>query len=159
MAKVILICGKICCGKTTYSETVREKENAVILSVDEIMLSIFGQHAGEKHDEYANNTQKYLFDKSIEFVNAGVNVILDWGFWTKANREKARDFYKTRGIETQMHYIDICDAVWKQRLDYRNQKVEQGLADAYFVDENLAKKFASIFEAPDEEEIDVWVNV
>lgn len=158
MAKVILICGKICCGKTTYSEQIREKENAVILSVDEIMLSIFGQHAGEKHDEYANNTQRYLFDKSVEFVNAGVNVILDWGFWTKTNRDKAREFYKARGIDTEMHYIDICDETWEQRLAYRNAKVEAGQTDAYFVDENLANKFAAIFETPDKEEIDVWSN-
>lgn len=156
MAKVILICGKICCGKTTYSEQIREKENAVILSVDEIMLSIFGQHAGEKHDEYANNTQKYLFNKSIEFVNAGVNVILDWGFWTKVNRNKAKEFYKAHGINTEMHYIDICDETWKQRLAYRNAKVETGETDAYFVDENLANKFAAIFETPDKDEIDVW---
>jgi len=159
MAKVILICGKICCGKTTYSERIREKENAVILSVDEIMLSIFGQHAGDKHDEYANNTQKYLFDKSIEFVNAGVNVILDWGFWTKINRKKAREFYKAQGIEVEFHYIDICDEIWKQRLDYRNKQVELGQTSAYFVDENLANKFASIFEVPDKDEIDVWYNV
>lgn len=156
MAKVILICGKICCGKTTYSEQIRKEENAVILSVDEIMLSIFGQHAGEKHDEYANNTQKYLFDKSIEFVNAGVNVILDWGFWTKVNRNKAKEFYSAQGIATEMHYIDICDETWKQRLAYRNAKVEAGETEAYFVDENLANKFAAIFETPNEDEIDVW---
>ena len=120
------------------------------------MLSIFGQHAGDKHDEYANNTQKYLFDKSEEFVNAGVNVILDWGFWTKTNRDKAKSFYKSRGIDTEMHYIDICDETWKQRLAYRNAKVEAGETDAYFVDENLANKFAAIFETPDKDEIDVW---
>lgn len=159
MAKVILICGKICCGKTTYSEQIRKEENAIILSVDEIMLSIFGQHAGEKHDEYANNTQKYLFDKSIEFVNAGVNVILDWGFWTKENRDKAKEFYKSRGIDMEMHYIDICDETWKQRLAYRNAKVEAGQTAAYFVDENLANKFAAIFETPEKEEIDVWSKV
>lgn len=156
MAKVILICGKICCGKTTYSEQLRQRENAVILSVDEIMLSIFGQYAGEKHDEYANNTQKYLFDKSIEFVDAGVNVILDWGFWTKVNRDKAKEFYKNRGIDIEMHYIDICDETWKQRLAFRNAKVEAGETEAYFVDENLANKFAAIFEIPDKSEIDVW---
>ena len=40
MAKVLLICGKICCGKSTYAKKLKEENNAVILSVDEIMLSI-----------------------------------------------------------------------------------------------------------------------
>lgn len=29
MSKVILICGKICCGKTTYAEKLRTENNAV----------------------------------------------------------------------------------------------------------------------------------
>lgn len=51
MAKVFLICGKICSGKSTYAEQLRVKnKTAILLSVDEIMLSIFGQYIGERHD-------------------------------------------------------------------------------------------------------------
>lgn len=35
MAKVYLICGKICSGKSYYSKQLKEKINAVILSPDE----------------------------------------------------------------------------------------------------------------------------
>lgn len=158
MAKVIMICGKICCGKSTYAEEIRLENNAVVLSVDEIMLAVFGQHAGDKHDEYANNTQKYLFSKSVEFVEAGINVILDWGFWRKADRKFAREFYEARNIECGFHYIDISDEVWKQRLDKRNSSVLAGETSVYFVDDNLAQKFGVIFEMPSKEEIDVWVK-
>jgi len=48
MAKVIMTCGKICSGKSTYAKQICIENHAVILSVDEIMLSIFGQHSGEK---------------------------------------------------------------------------------------------------------------
>ena len=64
MAKAILICGPICAGKTTYANKLKAGSNAVILSVDEIMLTIFGQHCGEMHDEYAARTQKYLDKKA-----------------------------------------------------------------------------------------------
>ena len=40
----------------------------------------------------------------------------------------------------------------------RNALVEAGRTDAYYADENLAQKFASIFEAPDEGERDLVVN-
>lgn len=36
MAKIFLICGKICSGKSTYAERIRMKNHAVLLSVDEI---------------------------------------------------------------------------------------------------------------------------
>lgn len=159
MAKVILICGKICSGKSTYAEQIRIKNNAVVLSVDEIMLALFEQQVGDKHDEYTKRIQKFLFDKSVEIVEIGTNVILDWGFWAKADREAAKEFYRARNIECEMHYIDISDEVWKQRLDNRNSAVLAGETNAYFVDNNLAKKFDSIFEMPGKEEIDVWIRV
>ena len=83
MAKVFLICGKICSGKSTYSEKLRKEHKAVLLSIDEITLSLFGQHCGDKHDDYVERTEKYLFEKSLEILEIGVNVVLDWGFWTK----------------------------------------------------------------------------
>lgn len=97
-ARVILICGKICSGKSTYAELLRDKNNAVILSIDEIMLGVFGQYAGERHSEYVINIQKYLFRKSLEIIQAGANVILDCGFWTKEHRSYAKDFYRQHRI-------------------------------------------------------------
>lgn len=80
MAKAFLISGKICCGKSTYAERLRIENNAVLLSVDEIMLAVFGPYTGDKHDEYTEKIQKYLFEKSVEIINSRINVILDWGF-------------------------------------------------------------------------------
>lgn len=158
MAKVFLICGRICSGKSTYAQQIRKKYNAVLLSVDEIMLSIFGQHVGEKHDEYCENLQQYLYDKSLELIEAGINVILDWGFWQKDEREYAKKFYRDRSIECELHNIDVPDSVWKERIRERNGAVSNGRAEAYYVDENLAAKFGAMFEPPVNEEIDVFVS-
>lgn len=158
MANVILICGKICSGKSTYAERLRTENNAAVLSVDEIMLGIFGQYVGEKHDEYCENLQKYLFNKSLELIEVGVNVILDWGFWQKDEREFAKEFYKSRNIDCEFHYIDVSDEVWKQRIEKRNSSISDVDLNAYFVDDNLARKFGAIFECPGEDEIDVRVK-
>lgn len=155
MAKVYLICGKICCGKTTYAQKLCNENNAVLLSVDEITLALFGQNCGDKHDEYVERTEKYLLNKSLELIENKINVVLDWGFWTKAEREFAKGFYKSRNIECELYYIDISDEVWKLRLHKRNSAVLANETSAYYVDDNLAEKFASIFELPSEDEIDV----
>ncbi|MCI8388148.1 MAG: ATP-binding protein [Clostridiales bacterium] len=158
MARVIMLCGRICSGKSTYSQQIRIKNKAVVLSVDEITLALFGQYTGENHDTYVERAEKYLFNKSLELIEIGVNVILDWGFWTKAEREAAREFYKCQNVECEFHYIDISDEVWKYRLKKRNNDVAFGKTDAYYVDEKLAEKFGAIFELPDKNEIDVWVK-
>lgn len=155
MAKVILICGKICSGKSTYAEQLRVQNNAVLLSTDEITLALFGQHCGDKHDDYVERTQNYLFNKSLELIAVGINVILDWGFWLKEERDYAREFYNSRNIEYEFHYIDISDETWKARLKKRNNAIIDGETNAYYIDDNLAEKFAAIFEVPNEDEIDV----
>ncbi len=155
MAKVILICGKICSGKSTYAEQLRIQNNAVLLSTDEITLALFDQHCSDKHDDYVERTQNYLFNKSLELIEVGINVILDWGFWMKEERDYAREFYKSRNIACEFHYIDISDETWKARLKKRNSAILDGETSAYYIDDNLAEKFASIFEVPCEDEIDV----
>ena len=145
MAKVILICGKICSGKSTYAEQLRIQNNAVVLSTDEITLALFGQHCGDKYDDYVERTQNYLFNKSLELIEVGINVILDWGFWMKEERDYAREFYNSRNI----------DETWKSRLKKRNSEVIAETTSAYYIDDNLAEKFAAIFEVPSEDEIDV----
>ena len=155
MAKVILICGKICSGKSTYAEQLRVQNNAVLLSTDEITLALFGQHCGDKHDDYVERTQNYLFNKSLELLEVGINVILDWGFWLKEERDFAREFYKSRNIECEFHYINISDETWHARLKKRNNAILAEETTAYYIDDNLAEKFGAMFEEPNEDEIDV----
>ncbi len=160
MAKVVLMCGKICSGKSTYAEKLRTELGAAVLSVDEITLALFGQNVGEKHDEYVEKLENYLLLKSIELIDAGVSVILDWGLWTKGERSQIKDFYRSRGIECELHYIDVCDETWHERLRRRNNAVMSGCAGtygAYYVDEGLAAKFDRIFEPPSDDEIDVKI--
>lgn len=156
MAKVFLICGKIASGKSVYSERLCRQENAVLLSVDELVLSIMDSDLGEKHDEITGRVQAYLFDKSLEIVNAGANVLLDWGFWTEERRSAARSFYESRGVACEFHYIDTPDEVWRRNIAIRNQKVASGETSAYFVDEGLMKKLEAAFQTPSRDEIDVW---
>lgn len=155
MAKVVLVGGRICSGKTTYARQLR---GAVLLSVDEVMLALFGQQVGEKHDEYARRTQDFLRDKSVELVEAGVDVVLDWGFWTKDSRQSMKRFYRERSVACEFHFIDPDVETWKKQIAQRNHRILEGGDDAYFIDENLLRKFESIFEAPEVAEVDVWVR-
>lgn len=158
MAKAILVCGKICSGKSRYAQRLREKGRAVVLSCDEITLALFEGDLGESHDKIVKRTKNYLYQKSLEIIDVGSDVILDWGFWTKYERDFASDFYRSRGISCELHYIDISDDVWKINLHERNSAVANGEIKAYFADEGLIKKFNEIFEPPERSEINIWYN-
>ena len=158
MADVILICGKICSGKTTYAKKLCRERGAVLLSVDEIMLAMFGQHCGDLHDTYAERTRNYLLDKAVELYRSGIGSVLDWGFWTKEGRDSAATFFRERGIPCQFHLIDIPEDTWHKRLEKRNRDVLSGKVSAYYVDETLAAKFESRFTMPSEDEIAVRIT-
>ena len=156
MAKVILICGKICSGKSTYAEQLRIQNNAVLLSTDEITLALFGQHCGDKHDDYVERTQNYLFNKSLELIEVGINVILDWGFWSREGRRRLTDFYDSLNIPCEWHYIDVDDQTWYKNILERNSRVlNDNSGSDYYLDEGLLCKCLSLWEAPTEDEIDV----
>lgn len=158
MPKAILICGKICSGKSFYTETLRKKLGAAVLSCDEITLSVFDGNLGDKHDEICNRIHEYLFGKSVELLEIGVNIILEWGFWSRADRDFARQFYESCGYECEFHYIDISDDDWQRNIDKRNKEVAEGKTKAYYLDEGLLEKLERLFEAPDESEIDVVIK-
>lgn len=157
MAKVLLIVGKLCAGKTTYARALGKSLPAAVLSVDEITL-LLGPYLGDRHDEIAGRVQRYLLDKSLELAASGISVILDWGFWTKAARESTREFYAARGISCEFHYLALDDETWAARVEKRNRAVAAGETEAYPMDENLLAKFRARFEPPDRKEIDVWVE-
>lgn len=160
MAKIIAICGKICSGKTFYANQIKEKENAVILSCDELTKELFDNDLGEKHDETAQRIWRYFKKKSVELVNAGCSVILDWGFWSKESRKSLKEFYCSQNIVCEWHYIDVDDNTWHKNIEERNSKVLNGEGGSdYYLDEGLLEKFLFEWEAPSSQEIDVRLTL
>ena len=126
--------------------------------MDEITLALFPESAGEMLDTYVERAEELLYCKALEIVGTGTNVVLDWGFWTRAEREYARRFFGENGIHCELHYLKVSDELWRERIAKRNCLIAEGKISAYYVDNGLAEKFAGIFEEPDENEIDLIIN-
>lgn len=159
MAKVIAICGKICSGKSYYANQMKDKENAVILSTDEVTYELIDNVQGEFYNVFAQRVNKYLMKKAVQIVNAGCNVILDWGFWTREDRKATTEYFNQFGIDVEWHYVDIEPSRWQQLIDERNVKIQNGNGGSdFYVDEDLMEKLLSKFEEPKRDEIDVWIE-
>ncbi len=158
MAEVYLICGMICSGKSRYAQKLRAERDALILSTDEITLSLPQDAIRDCFDRVSDGVNTYLMNKSLEVLAAGVDVILDWGFWTKEKRDEIREFYRSRGVKFRFCYIDVNSETLALNVSDRNRKVEAGETAAFYVDEGLAKKCSDLFEVPSPEEIDVRID-
>lgn len=158
MAEVIMTCGLICTGKTTYAEKLRLEKKAALLSVDEITLALFRDDIGDMHDVYVERAEKYLFDKALELAEVGINVVFDVGLWTKRERDEAREFFRQNHVKCEIHYITVPREEWLRRIEKRNAAVRAGECSAYYVDEGLAQKCLDLFEAPAQDEIDAVID-
>ena len=153
MGTVYLICGKICSGKSWYARQLRKRLNAVIFSTDEATWDLIDNEQGEFYNVFAARVNRYLRKKAAETAAAGADVILDWGFWQKAERAKTAAYFARKAIPTAWHYLDIGQAQWQERIARRN--AVPGPSD-YYVDEGLLQKCVRLFEAPDAEEARTW---
>ena len=158
MAKVFLICGKICSGKTRYARSLAERERAVILSCDELDEALFHHALGDKHDRVMADVHRYLHRKAIEIARAGTSVVLDWGFWMARERAQVSEMYRQAGVPFEWHAVRVSDADWALNIAERNARVLAGECGDYFVDDGLLEKLGRLFEAPQDEEMDVIVD-
>lgn len=160
MAKVILVCGKICSGKSYYSKQLKETLNAVVFTPDEATYELIDNVQGEFYNVFTEKLNKYLTIKVGEIAKAGANVIFERGLWTRAARKEMKDYYKSVGVDCELHYVCIDDATWKKNIEERNKRVSgsNGGPD-FYLDEGLMKKLESRWEEPTEDEYDVIYKV
>lgn len=158
MGNVILICGRICSGKSYYARQLAEERGAVILSVDEEMLKINPTGLfGDKHEEVAEQVKKSLLAQCVELAHSGTSVILDWGYWKREDRRQAEAFCKQNSLSFEWYYVDVSDAQWRRNIDKRNKAVLGGEEKgSFFVDEELLQKLQRNFETPLPEEMTGW---
>lgn len=153
--KVILLCGKICAGKSTYVRSLTEKMNAEVYSPDEIILRDYPQQLGDKHAQIVDTVMNGIYENSARDLKSGKNVIIDAGLWTKEERRVIREFYTDIGAQCEIHYVRVSDKQWEKNIEKRNRAVLDGTVTAYFIDENMKKILGERFEQPDESEYDV----
>ncbi|MCH5353579.1 MAG: ATP-binding protein [Acutalibacter sp.] len=152
-AKVILICGLLCSGKSTYAAELSKQEKAPVLSCDALMLAMFDERLGDDHERVSAKAQTYLFDLAVQHAKLGIPVILDWGFWTKQSRGSANRFFAEHNIPVEWHFVEVTDEMWRHNIEKRNAARTPG---TYYVDEGLMQKCLSRFEQPEPGEMDIW---
>ena len=162
MGKVILICGRIGAGKTTYAAELIRQTNAVNISQDELMLALFGpglyERDPQKYGEYCMVVEDYVKRKAGEAAKAGAVVICENGFWSRAERDELKKFYAGMGVSCELHYIDTPQGRRIENINKRNGEIKRGKQHFFLTSEVDINHF---FEAPDDDEIDfkvTWEN-
>lgn len=158
MGAVILICGKICSGKSLYADSIKNTYNSVVLSCDEIMYTLTEKYSYTNDEDLTTRVKEYLLCKAEQIALAGAGVILDFGFETKSERDTVKKSFADKGIEVKIHYIEVSDEAWMNNIAKRNLDTTSDPSCGCIIDEKTRTKHGDIFEAPTREEVTVWLQ-
>lgn len=120
MQKYIALCGKDNIPPICYTYPQNEVNDIVILSVDELMQDIFNNRFDENNVDITIKVRNHIVKKSIEIINAGCAVLLDFGFCSVKCRERLKYFYQEQDINCQWYYMEFEDSGWHIHIDETN---------------------------------------
>lgn len=154
MAIAHLISGLPCSGKTTYAVGLKADANCVLFSLDRWLITAFGRYsiASVGHEEHTRRVlacRELIWDAASEILRRSVDVILDDGFFLRANRMQYVKMAGAVGAGVKIHFIDTPIGTIRPRLDDRNAHLPRF---NFHIDPETLIGFAGLFEVPTEHE-------
>ena len=152
MATLHLMVGLPCSGKTTLAQTLEHDLLALRLTVDEWHIPLFGQDAEEpEHDARHSLIEALLWNIASRALKLGTNVILDYGFWAREEREDYRLRAKQLEASSEVHYLDVPEDELLRRLEKRNARPSQ---ESFLISEEAMKPWIAFFQKPTLDELE-----
>jgi predicted kinase len=148
MATVHLVCGFLGSGKTTFAKALTTREAAIRFSVDEWYLRLFAEGPTYELDREAMaRLLAVLNELWPQIAQAGTNVVLDFGFWSRSLRDDVRERARLVGAAVRLHWLRCPDDLAIARCLDRN-----GQPDTFLISEQGFHELKRYFEPPAQDE-------
>ncbi|MBI2510586.1 MAG: ATP-binding protein [Opitutae bacterium] len=149
-ATVHLLCGLPGSGKTTWARRLAAECSAVVLNHDERMIARHGPNPPESEfTRFAAAVTEELWREAAGEIAHGRDVILDWGFWTRAERDDARRRGGEIGAACVFYRMRCADDVARRRT---LERTAAGTRTAFEINGAAWDLFRAKFEEPTADE-------
>lgn len=141
--RLYLVCGLPGAGKTTRSRQVVESTRALHLCVDEWVV---GLGISLIDYEFRVKLQGQMLSHAAELLRRGLDVVVEFGSWTEAERERIRQTAAAAGAAAELHFLDAPVEELVRRVRARGGQEAEALVTVLVRDSRR-------FERPSMEEI------
>lgn len=155
VAKAYLLYGYIGAGKTTFARRLETEEAAVRFTQDEWMQSLYGDDPPAEHfADYSRRISQLMEAMWTRCLELKVNVVLDFGFWSRRERDRVRALVTSKGGEAVLYHL-LCtdDLAWK-RIEKRNAELKGSL----YIAPDTFKALKARFEPLDADEARIMIG-
>jgi predicted kinase len=127
MAIAHLLFGHPGVGKTTFAKQL-EARGAVRFTPDEWMSGLFGEDPPASiFQEKAAAIASLMQPIWTRCLTLGVDVVLDYGFWKRSERDNAREMVRHIGASSILYAITCSEEEARHRIARRNNAADRSL--------------------------------
>jgi predicted kinase len=149
VATVFAVAGFLGTGRTTFSRELERATGGVRISIDEWTIGLSGDDFA-LDPEIFSRTRNLLDELWPRIAKAGADVILDFGFWRREDRNDTRARAIEAGAEFRLYWLQCSEESSRIRAIGRRE------AGSYLFDEASFDHLRTRFEPlADDEDFEV----
>ena len=145
--RLVLLCGLPASGKTTLAHELADAYDAVRLNPDawEMALGV------DPFDEgFQMKLEAAFWELAQRLLILGTSVVLEWGFWTRFERDEKREAARALGVAVELRFLDAPYEELVSRVVARHS------AGGIAITERHMERYRAIFEPPTDEELRLY---
>jgi predicted kinase len=151
MATLHLMVGLPGSGKTTRARALAASTGAIRLTPDDWHTALYGNDMHHPdHDRIHDTIERLMWQLAEDLLKRDIDVILDFGFWSRAERDDFRDRARSLGVACRIDYAELSSDVLAERVRVRNASARQGV---FVIGPDALAAWATLFEPPDADEL------
>ncbi len=139
-------------GKTTWACQIADRTCAIRLTPDEWQTRLRGNDTYlPDHDRLHDAVEAIMLDLAEQLLQRGIDVILDFGFWSHKERDELRLFAHRLGADSATYYAAATPAVLERR---RLERIADAPDDKFTFTAESLTEWIALFEPPQEAELE-----
>lgn len=146
-----LLCGLPGSGKTTRAKELEAAGRGVLLNADQWVCDLYPDDAeAAARDHRKGLVEKVQWELVERLLTGGISVILDWGVWVRAERDRYRDRARDLGADVKTIFLDVPLETLHERVAARNHNLPAG---TFHISAEELDEWAAVFEPPAGDEL------